>query len=212
MGEFTMFSNDGKKLGTVRYASANNRTVYNISDVLRCLNINRTYATRVEKKYKLGKYLYADWQSIVSLIRNMRFQSLLTVEICQRLHPQVVPSALNIQFSKTPTVRFLETLDDQQLVVIVDNLDRLVTEPQIFRTIVSDSVYRNLRNLRKFDLQSLLALPACHIAELVRSARVRLQEQKETKEKSQPGKPFAVDVKDGRSVVESIIIGIHTEK
>lgn len=209
MSEFTMFSNDGKNLGMVRYASANNLTVYNISDIFGALNINRTYATRVEKKYKLGKYLYADWQSIVCFIRNMRSQSFSTIEICERLDPRIAPVALNIQFAETPIVKFLKTLDDQQLVDVVDNLDRLVTKPQILRAIVSDSVYRNLR---KFDFQSLLTLPACHIAELVRSARTRLEEKRKIKEKPEPPKPFAVDVKDGKLVIELTIAGIHTQK
>lgn len=209
MSEFTMFSNDGKNLGTVRYASANNLTVYNISDVLRSLNINPTYVTRVEKKYKLGRYLYADWQSIVRFIRNMRSQSFLTVEICERLDPRIAPVALNIQFAETPIVKFLKTLDDQQLVDVVDNLDRLVTRPQILRTIVSDFVSCNLR---KFDFQSLLALPACHIAELVRPARARLEEKRKIKEKPEPPKPLAVDVKDGKLVVELTIAGIHTQE
>lgn len=209
MSQFTMFSNDGKNLGTVRYASANNLTVYNISDVFRSLNINRTYATRVEKKYKLKRYLYADWHSIVTFIKNMRSQSFLTVEICERLDPRIAPVALNIQFAETPIVKFLRTLDHEQLVAVVDNLDCLVTKPQILRAIVSDTVYRNLR---KFDFQSLLELPACHIAELVRPARARLEEKKKIKEKPEPPKPLAVDVKDGKLVIELTIAGIHTQK
>ena len=209
MSKFTLLSNDGKKLGMVRYASANNLTVYNISDIFGALNINRTYATRIQKKYKLARYLYADWQSIVCFIKNMRSQSFLTIEICERLDPRIAPVDLDIQFAESPIIKFLKTLDDNQLVAVVDNLDRLVTKPQILRAIVSDTVYRNLR---KFDFESLLNLPACHIAELVRPARARLEEQKKIKEKPEPPKPLAVDVKDGKLVIELTIAGIHTQK
>lgn len=202
MAELVEFrSNEGKLLGIVSTATHACFRVYKISDVFNCLGIPIAYAIHVDERIKLGKYLYATWPRLVDYFQRMRQPTGLIIDFMNRREPEHYPEQVKIEFQETPFVRYLKTLDDMTLCLVLRNLDLFVLNTTLFQMAVGRPIYKEID---KFEFKDVAGLTASHAAYLLRPVLQRLEQMKVERQQ----KPIDVEFKDGKLVIELAINGI----
>ena len=196
--------NEGKELGPVRIAKHACFTVYRISDVFACLGIPIAYSSHVEDKIKLGKFVYAEWSRLVDYFQRMRQPSGIIIDFMNRREPEYFPEKVKIEFQETPLVRYLQSLPDATLLLVLRNLDLYVLNTTLFRIAVGNDVYRALD---KFTFSEVANLPASHVAHILRPVLKRMEDEQKQKQ----GQPIGVEVKDGKLVIQLEINGVATK-
>ena len=202
MAELVEFrSNEGKLLGVVSTATHACFRVYKISDVFNGLGIPIAYAIHVDERIKLGRYLYATWPRLVDYFQRMRQPTGLIIDFMNRREPEHYPEQVKIEFQETPFVRYLKTLDDMTLCLVLRNLDLFVLNTTLFQMAVGRPIYKEID---KFEFKDVAGLTASHAAYLLRPVLQRLEQMKVDRQQ----KPIDVEFKDGKLVIELAINGI----
>ena len=201
----TLRDNQGQELGTVRTAARQEFTIYCISDFLRCMKINPSYATRVEGKMRAGKCLFATWINIRHYLSGLRYPTPEAIQFSCRRDPRIAPVSLNVQFKDNVLSRILEGMEDTDKILVLDHLDMLLTDRTMFHCKVGEE---NWKKVKDVDMNDVLGFPAAQAMEIYRGARKRTGE----KLVAPAQQPFAIEVKDGKLCIQLEITGVQAQK
>lgn len=166
----------GNYLGTVRAIDNAGERYYYTSDFEDVLNFSSMNCSKIpylltDKKVKIGKYVVATWEDILSALKKIQKPNSLVRMILQRTQdPSIQPVINRIEIQHSKIYRFFDSLPANHETMI-----RLMTFHNVINNFES---YQEQWPDFKFSFQDLFKFSALEMSELVQKVSAAIEKEK----------------------------------